>query len=896
MTKDTLTRLLLPRKLLIFVAIIYLLALALSLIIGQNTVILSGEYPFSFDYFGHVSAILKDFQDQPQTLLTLTTCIDCPEFYVYSRWFALLYYSFLGIGKYLGLHPFVFYISMGFLGEAIALYLLVRSLNLRFSSIAFLAAFFAFSYSPYKIRILSSGTMYHLHHAAMTLVLASWAFFLNNLKTHQIKLKHLLLFASSITLFFHVSINYLPIFIYTLVILVIVSFKSLITHIRQSLIFLGLSFSLALLLNFPMLLSLLRTGNTHSYSSYNALQIKDSLMANMFSPFPGPPSPVYTLSVSIFFLVMIFNFFNSQIPKKYKFFLAVVYFGVAIFMSGNQIPLHFTSTIFSHLPLMDSLRSLHRFLYFQLIIFFLVIYTGILHLRGSLKLLLSCLFSIVLAFPTFVFLYHVIFIAPSNFLAHSGKLPAEYFQAAQFLDTLQGSKIYLPHYGVHLNGSLTGNYSWLDVNVPQNSESIFTNPFTSLFSVPDLIFTEGYQLSTPQEAQLLYLLSYDRPPEEISTALSNLGIKYVVIDHNFFWNKNFPAFDIAKLENSFKLLSKFGRISIYAVEDHSANCTPSYGDFRLGYCYSPQTFKLLINRTPQDQTLDNLVLTQPSYVLTENPKAKISRTIVNPQLRWESIANGLLIPFPVFQVDNAPQSEIFTRLVFPGNYALFIPVFKQSIVNWSFQDSILEVYLGDALQSTISPYSSQPGIHWEEISIPAESLAPLTITAKGHGFIVLGPPLLIPSAEWKGIKSQLSSTTQFSDYKFNSEIDLLSTDTARTNGMALSPQTDYSTAFVTTALESSVEYDLKFPPNRHPESLQFVTSTAFLDSQSLGSLNLYTLKGKLVYTHPIYQAGKPVVHIDVPSQIIELSSNFRVKLMVKKEGVLLHRFVMRYKL
>src|SRR4051812_45346433 len=86
----------------IIIALFYLI----NLFISKNTIILGGEYIFSFDYLGHVSNILHD----PRSLLATdnTNCYDCPDFYHYSRWYSLFKIGYHALSQIFFLHPFLF--------------------------------------------------------------------------------------------------------------------------------------------------------------------------------------------------------------------------------------------------------------------------------------------------------------------------------------------------------------------------------------------------------------------------------------------------------------------------------------------------------------------------------------------------------------------------------------------------------------------------------------------------------------------------------------------------------------------------------------------------------------------------------------------------------------------
>ena len=77
------------------ISIIFISAVVLNLLVGNERAFVVGEYVFSFDYRGHLAHIFEDFASGTDFALNSQACEQCPAFFHYSRW-----YSFFKLGLY----------------------------------------------------------------------------------------------------------------------------------------------------------------------------------------------------------------------------------------------------------------------------------------------------------------------------------------------------------------------------------------------------------------------------------------------------------------------------------------------------------------------------------------------------------------------------------------------------------------------------------------------------------------------------------------------------------------------------------------------------------------------------------------------------------------------------
>ena len=94
--------------------------------------------------------------------------------------------------------------------------------------------------------------------------------------------------------------------------------------------------------------------------------------------------------------------------------------------------------LFHYLPGIDTLRSVHRLIFFQQVILFLIIYTGVQTIQtvqSKVKYLAFAALTIVLiGIPAF-------FISSNAYLVYSAKIPRDYFELKEYLANIRDGKV-----------------------------------------------------------------------------------------------------------------------------------------------------------------------------------------------------------------------------------------------------------------------------------------------------------------------------------------------------------------------------------------------------------------------------------------------------------------------
>ena len=419
--------------------------------------------------------------------------------------------------------------------------------------------------------------------------------------------------------------------------------------------------------------------------------------------------------------------------------MLIGYLLVAEVVLGNNSQTDVYRLMFDNVPILNSIRSLHRFVYFQLIILFVGIYAGLSLLTRKHKKISLCVGAVIAAALTFnLYQNHSLF----NFT----RIPQEYFEAVRYLKSLPGKKIYFPSQ-VPLFQGMSGNYTWL--NYQPKLRTAYINPLTSIFSTPNLIALEEFPLSI-KTSELLTLTSLNKSPEEIIQALETHGIEYLILDENYLWGKNYPDFNIENFIKATNVDRKFGSIVVIRLKDKSGTCKLSYGDFRSGYCTvggSNIVPQFLINRTKMDYLLD-LIETDSKFTATLNRKVKAYPYVGNIELQRQLMINNKLIPFTLYQTVGQ-ATDIFKKELVNGSYVLFVPILKTNY-NDIYKNSQVEILLDGKIISSLSPLSEKLNVSWEEIQfeVTGEVKHSLSVSVSGKGFIVLGAPVVMALTNW----------------------------------------------------------------------------------------------------------------------------------------------------
>jgi len=901
----------------LLISILVSATIVANFVMGKRTVFLTGEFLFSFDYLGHVKNILQNYLFSRENFFKQSQCSGCPSFYHVSSWYMLWVFSFLSIGQIVRIAPFLFYLLVNIVVQLFFLYLFVKLIIGKFKVWPFLIASAFFIFAPHKVYLIPSATLdgviYGLMVGAITLLVFIFNH-LSNFKTKQIILYSIFL-GLILSFFLNIAISHLPIIFYTVfTISLLYTFKIIRSKNLSKMIFVFAPVLIVvIILNLPIVLSQLLTGDKYLLTDFNVLSWFDGLTAGSIL---AKANPILT---GLFFLITIGLLSVSKISLYKKCGILLAYFLLAFLLTGGRIGnFSLYQYVFSYFPLMGYMRSLYRFIFFEILIIFIILYLG-------LKQLFEVRKGIIQSIGLIISLFLVFFLGQSALSQadrfSSGLLPEDYFRAARYLNSKSEKKIYFPTYGPSGNETMSGNYIWF--RNKKSSPTLYSNPFTSLFAVSDLVYTEGYQLDSPWEGQLRALINYQNSPEEIRSYLSNLRIKYLVLDKNYLWNKNFPDFDLSKFTQTLVLDKEFGNISIYQIPDSSTECRPSYGDFIVGYCYDLQNPSFLINKTPKDYVLDKLVINNSTSVIQRNKRVRIPDIIVNPDIRLKLIEQKILVPFRVYQADNMVEN-IFVKKLQAGSYKLYFPILKLSAADRIFKNTQVEVQLDGRVIQRFLPYSAYHGMFWEEVSLDINKPSVLSIGTKGEGSVVFGNPLLFESSQTKEIADEIlrysnlpiistygsqtddlqmqidgNNIQQNEKYLSTVEVDFLQERYTQNSKFQQDFQRyenfqDTNQAFTTKNSRTVLEHVIG--SNKRVEKLEFIIGSAFLDSEELGTLKVLDSFDKPVFQSSIFQKDKYLVTIPVSQKFLDrVGNNFKVQLEINKTGVLLYRFVAKVK-
>jgi hypothetical protein len=483
-----------------------------------------------------------------------------------------------------------------------------------------------------------------------------------------------------------------------------------------------------------MTLSFIHTYDTRTYYGYISLIFSDALTTSMYSTSDSHKATI------IFFILLSLLLIIATIKIKHKLLIISSYLFLSLILLGSNSILNIYDPIFTYFPLMRSIRSLHRFSFFQMMIIFSLLYQGLLSLSISKEKFKNYFFYIF----AFLFITISFFLTyKSRFYFTQVKIPSDYFQVNAYFAENTDRKIYFPAYFPVFQG-IAQNYTWFKFKAI--NESVYTNPFTTLFSLQNLVHLEGYPLD-PHRSEIRSLIDYEtKNTDEIIQALEYEDIHYLIIDKNYLWSKNFPNINLEALTKSLKLQKKFGNIYIYELE--KKNCLPSNGDYKLGYCTSSNP-KYLINESIEEYALDSLLSQSTKYKVGLNKQKKIYPAIVSYEPQHYINTHNIHIPSVLYEIQGG-QKDLFIIKPEKNTYILFIPILKSDKKSFLFENSSLLIYKNSRLINRISPYGEKIGINWEKVQFNIKKGDKITVNTQGKD-IILGHPLLFTEKEYISI-------------------------------------------------------------------------------------------------------------------------------------------------
>jgi hypothetical protein len=855
----------------------------LNVAVGRR-VFLAGEYLFSFDFPGQV---INNLSRWPGA--NLASCKGCPAFYPVSLWYSFVFLMFLSVGQVLHFNPFVFDLLTLVVTQILALYYLLPKLSPKFNRFAFVVASIVFITFPHKIYLLSSASKDGVIQGLLTLFFSMAWFTFGQIEYYN--KKQLIIRSFILGLLLSTSLNiaiaHFPIFLYGYLVIILLTFVKKHRYWQRLIAIIASTGAISLLINLPLALSYFKDSNVHTLSGFRPFSITDSFMAGAVI------SNSNILLAKFFLMAVFFLLLASSIRLSKKVLIISLYVICAYFLAG--LPFHHTYLyryLFDFVPFFNHLRALYRLEYFELLLITISVYLGLSALSSKHRRVLIAASFILVVYPASYL------IANSN-LFHSAQIPEEYFQASQYLKSLPDKKIYFPAYWSDASPSLTSNYTWLSEKAAQ--PTLYTNPFTSLFALPNMIQFENAMLS-PQQSELKSLIEYSQEPDQIIDALEYAGIKYLILDRNYLWSKNFPYLDLDKLVSGLELKKRFGNLYVYSLMDKSSACLSSYGDFRLGYCYDSNHPKFLFNKSQKDLLLQKVSLSHPEFLIAKRKDAYAPNNITDVATGNLILKKKILIPLDeIFTVDSN-TSDIFSKQVLSGYYKLFIPILKMSNSTKIFRNQKLIVRLGENIISEISPYSAYEGIVWEEYEVPIYSPSRISVSTQGNGQINLGKPLLIPQSVWSDIARDLDQKTVATTKVKINEVPLKSSDLYNnfidvdlldqnfiSNFSGLTQDPSLVDGFPAYTFQNPVKLDYTISSDKAFSSVTITVGSAYLNSDTDGTFLIKSKSGKIIYTDSISTHGDYLRNIKIPQSILLGEKDLVLSIYISKPRILLYR-------
>lgn len=536
---------------------IYIFFLIISFFIPEAKFFLVGEYVFSFDYPGHIRNIIADYNNDYGELLSSTQCIGCPDFYHYSRWYSLVLFLILQSGVVIGLHPFMSYLFWAISMQMLSLYI---SFNLFFNKLnkfAFIISSALLILFPYKYALLGSGGFYALIYAIMIIYHSMIVYIIKDLSKYKKSyiLKYSFFIGVAASFFLNIGIGYFPIVVYSTLIIFLYFWKQIFKNIRKFILLLIPIGILPILLNLPMVLSVILASKNASrvYLDFSSYDFLDAFTGGLF---------FYSdlkLGGALLILLLIYFVSVSYLRKKTKIALFLIYLITGLCLLGENINPSFYNFVFNNFPLIDSIRSTHRYIFFELFILTTFTYHGILTLMINKKYLykefgifLGLLLLCVITFNIYLNRNYV----------QTGILPHEYFTLHEKLQDNNKKTIYLPHY-LPDHERMQENFSWMSQEHVPN-KTLYKNPYSSLLAMKKLNHVEEFTYDEEAKA-FRELTSYSLDGEEFIKILKRAGIQQVIVDKNFYWQKHFPSFDLNGLDDLLVLKAKYGNLFLYEI-------------------------------------------------------------------------------------------------------------------------------------------------------------------------------------------------------------------------------------------------------------------------------------------------------------------------------------------
>ncbi len=526
-----------------------LLLIGISALLFQgNYVPIYGENQYTFSYLGHIGWIITDWIEKPSLLFQSHNCIDCQYFGMYSRWVMLWLYIILLPGQLLMINPFIWYVFISFVFQYVAIKYFLESLfpksHFGTNFMLILSAFF--TTIPYKWVQIGIQWEYPFVYFMFFTIVGTYFRLIRNEKLTR---HHILLSIASALLIFNISINHLPIVLYTLLTLTLVSFFS--SRDKISLVkILCIICIPSLALNVPILISLLSNPDVTQFESFHSNGWPVLLSLGYLS---GKHSNNFIALSTLIGLSTIFFSILSLKKKSSIIFLLLTIIGLFLGILGKE-PIY--QIIFDNFPLFHTLRSAYRFVIFEHM--FLVVLIGYLYIYTRTTKnykWFKYLFTTVL-------MLNVLFISQDLRVINFTKIPEAYEDTYTFIKEDNHRYIYFPSQ-LNVSHTISTDYSY--GNVP--SEFYWwQNPFESWYPSRN-VHHPTLNMSDSELDRKISDLAHQNKQEMMVETLKHAGIDYIIFDDYYYWAREVPEFDISAFftRDELRLMRKFGAIEIYSV-------------------------------------------------------------------------------------------------------------------------------------------------------------------------------------------------------------------------------------------------------------------------------------------------------------------------------------------
>ena len=688
-------------KFLIIIVLILLLYVSLGFVstkIPTNSLYVCGEYQSTLSLPSHLDVLRSNIDfTNPNTLFS---CPGCALFYPYSMLYSLSYFTYLSLGSYLNINTFLFYVSSGIVIQLLSIILFFKfglgKEKLNWLGIALTASIFIFP--VYKTQLLCSGTSYALNHSITLLFITYLIYIFRKIKDFDARklVSFGLLGTLLLALIILLGINYVPILIYTGLILCVFHIKSIRMNLRKIIMLATITLSIFIIANLKWIVNL---GNYEFQKNFLAPANNETFLdafTGRYFVTVSTPEILPVLFALFLFITIIVNFYLKT-PHIKK--LTATYLFIIMILMGNNLFINLYGFIFDNFPLMSSIRSSHRFYVFIFTIQIILIYNLIEKLKGKLKrIYVVCLVTIIV-------LTGISTINQAKEQYVNLQIPTDYPQVEQYIkQNLKGKTVlYLPF---NNNQYLYGKYNWYELTKQNHNPYVYLDVAQSIFYIDDLIQIFNWYHYGPEEYHLNRLKNYYLTINSdkifpTDTQIRNLNPDIILVDRNAKVLQNEYDFELSNYTKD----REFGRITVYQ-RDSEIKCQKYYGNIITkidGYCFDNYNPDLLNEKDRYEFIYENITKTnwqkasifKSPQILKKMISSQDARDyLVNKQIIFNTDTVELLNPNPTdeFLFSNTQINADMKYLLFE---AVNIPIDNENpseiIVSTSDKQEIVKI-------------------------------------------------------------------------------------------------------------------------------------------------------------------------------------------------------------